>query len=543
MQRFSLFLVMVCAMAQYLWADISVQTRVINSDSQPPIVGGVINDYVYNTIVKTGVLVSINNNDLIVNSQSPFLFPYYEGNMKNEITPANYRQIECSNIGKEQFWCPLVALKSEREYYVKAYAIKADGNIIYGQTESVHSQRYNRYDGTTDYANVWHAFDCTLFDLITDEIINPNDGFYYSTNENPRTVRRGVGTSYNTCYKFATEWNYKLWYYHSTHCDEQKIVNSPIMSYKDGRLTIVKNSLDANKNITLYYSINGNFFRPETYTNVYSTPIEITEPCYVCCYAKSSDGYISYTNLFVVDNDGQGDNYSEVVAEAIDLGLPSGTLWATCNIGASSPEEYGDYFSWGELTPKESFSLANYRFYEDGNYTKYNSTDGKTTLDPEDDAAHILWGDGWSIPSVAEREELISNCTWVFTTHGTVKGYQITGSNGNSIFLPAGGYYHPNYIEKNEHGVYWINEVDNLMYAKNLSFGLGYRNKYDDRDHGLNIRPIYNATFITDRISNLNVESSNNKQIYSINGQRRHTMGRGINIVRMSNGAVKKIAK
>lgn len=148
--------------------------------------------------------------------------------------------------------------------------------------------------------------------------------------------------------------------------------------------------------------------------------------------------------------------------EWVDLGLPSGTLWATMNIGASCPEDYGTYFAWGETEPKESYSWDTYKWYKKGHYdannnwhhggmTKYccyssqgydGFTDGKTELDPADDAATANWGAGARTPSKLQVEELITYCTWRWTERNGVDGRKVdgtlfTGPNGNTIFLPA----------------------------------------------------------------------------------------------------------
>ncbi len=145
----------------------------------------------------------------------------------------------------------------------------------------------------------------------------------------------------------------------------------------------------------------------------------------------------------------------------VDLGLPSGVLWATCNVGATSPEEYGDYFAWGEVTTKETFNGSTYKFatnveekYDStyfGKYyvydcTKYGTVDNKTVLDLEDDAAHVNWGGDWRMPTLAEQQELRTECTWTWTDNynSTGKaGYIVLSKaegNGNSIFLPAAGF-------------------------------------------------------------------------------------------------------
>ena len=125
--------------------------------------------------------------------------------------------------------------------------------------------------------------------------------------------------------------------------------------------------------------------------------------------------------------------------EYVDLGLPSGLLWATCNIGANAPEEYGDYFAWGETTPKSVYDWDNYQFWDGNNLTKYNESDGLTTLLPEDDAAVANWGNGWRIPTLAEWQELIVNTTGIRTQLNGESGYLFTASNGNTLFIPAAG--------------------------------------------------------------------------------------------------------
>lgn len=136
--------------------------------------------------------------------------------------------------------------------------------------------------------------------------------------------------------------------------------------------------------------------------------------------------------------------------EYVNLGLPSGTLWATCNIGASSPEEYGDYFAWGETEPKEDYNYRTYKWYGSySTYTKYvtNSNygyngfvDNKTELDPEDDAAYVNWGENWRMPTKEQKDELNNNCTRTWSIQNGVNGMLVTGPNGNTLFLPAAGY-------------------------------------------------------------------------------------------------------
>ncbi len=131
--------------------------------------------------------------------------------------------------------------------------------------------------------------------------------------------------------------------------------------------------------------------------------------------------------------------------EYVDLGLPSGTLWATCNVGANSPEEYGNYFAWGETKPKSDYTWGIYKYCQGSPDTmtkycrsrSYGTVDNKTELEPSDDAATANWGGGWQMPSREQFNELFNSSytatTW--TTLNGVSGYEITSkSNGNSIF-------------------------------------------------------------------------------------------------------------
>lgn len=136
--------------------------------------------------------------------------------------------------------------------------------------------------------------------------------------------------------------------------------------------------------------------------------------------------------------------------EYVDLGLS--VKWATCNIGASSPEEYGDYFAWGETSPKLEYTWSNYKFRTSGNdytslkFSKYilsssfGSRDGISKLEMVDDPARSNWGDGWRVPTENEFQELKDKCRWVWENNGAHSGYRITSTiNGKSIFLPAAG--------------------------------------------------------------------------------------------------------
>ena len=117
--------------------------------------------------------------------------------------------------------------------------------------------------------------------------------------------------------------------------------------------------------------------------------------------------------------------------EYVDLGLPSGLKWATCNVGANKPEEYGNYYAWGEIKTKTE--------YKKDNSVTYGKQMNDIGGDPKYDAARANWGGSWRLPTKEELRELENNCTWERTTQNGVKGCKVTGPNGNHIFLPAAG--------------------------------------------------------------------------------------------------------
>ncbi len=198
--------------------------------------------------------------------------------------------------------------------------------------------------------------------------------------------------------------------------------------------------------------------------------------------------------------------YFDYVPHAVDLGLPSRTIWANCNLGAQQPHELGDYYAWGETTTKEMYNIEHYAFAqvtEEGTiFTHYNRKDNRFTLADEHDAAQQYWGEGWHIPSDADMTELRLLCTWEFAEQEGVYGYFVHGPNGNTIFLPAAGCYQDDVlILANMVGYYWSNAVDaNDIRQASLLFlevntqregtGEGFGVGPFDRAFGRSIRPV-----------------------------------------------------
>lgn len=185
--------------------------------------------------------------------------------------------------------------------------------------------------------------------------------------------------------------------------------------------------------------------------------------------------------------------------EMVDLGLPSGLRWASCNICASRPEEYGEYFSWGEGFPKDDYSLVHYKWWNDrvslADRLKYNKDDGLTTLEADDDTATLQWGNGWRMPTKDEFRELLDFCKWSWTSRGGINGYTVVGPNGNSIFLPAAGFHmDTRLIRPGEEGAYWSSTLGDTpsVLASQLGFKQdGHYPIETYRDYGYSIRPVF----------------------------------------------------
>lgn len=156
----------------------------------------------------------------------------------------------------------------------------------------------------------------------------------------------------------------------------------------------------------------------------------------------------------------------------VDLALPSGTLWATCNIGATKPEDYGSYFAWGETETKTIYNWDTYKYTNDGGKTfttyntnsEYGAVDSKISLDPTDDVAAKMWGHGWQMPTNSDINELrsVDHCIWTKTTINGIVGYVVKSKrNNNSIFLPLGGYIDESVnTGRNYSGCYWSSSLN-----------------------------------------------------------------------------------
>ena len=190
--------------------------------------------------------------------------------------------------------------------------------------------------------------------------------------------------------------------------------------------------------------------------------------------------------------------------EYVDLGLPSGTKWATMNVGATSVTDYGLHFAWGETegyadASTKAFSWLDYDLTEDGGLTvsKYNATDGKTVLELEDDAVAANWGGSWKMPTETQLQELLNtaNCTNAWTTVDGVNGRLFTSvKNGNTLFIPAAGTaYDGSMFDVGSYGYVWSSSLENSYVMRGIVFDFNsYGNHVDsyNRCYGHSVRGV-----------------------------------------------------
>lgn len=263
---------------------------------------------------------------------------------------------------------------------------------------------------------------------------------------------------------------------------------------RNGYITLQATVLpaDADQSVT-WTSSNDNVVEVSSDGQVYAKNFG---SCIVTCTANDGSGVSATCYIYV----------TESVRSSVDLGLPSGTLWAICNVGANGSAAYGDYFAWGETTTKSSsYWWDNYRYGSVYALTKYcqdggsganGFTDNLTELVPGDDAATANWGSDWCTPTINQCNELInSNYTTVtWTTMEGVNGRLITSkSNGNFLFLPAGGRYETQIFSRGEIGYYWSRSLltngPNMAYVLYFESGR-YFQTFFNRCIGHSVRPV-----------------------------------------------------
>lgn len=236
----------------------------------------------------------------------------------------------------------------------------------------------------------------------------------------------------------------------------------------------------------------------------YRTTSTITGTTFTITLTNLTEGTDYYYKAYIVDNNG---NYvygsirkftttklTVTSGDAIDLGLPSGTKWASRNVGADKPEDHGDYFAWGDTSPKSTYTSDNSATHllSISELLGRGFIDDYGNLTAAHDAATANWGGKWHMPSLEDFEELINNCTWIKTKQNDVVGYLITGTNGNSIFFPGAGMYASHFVGDGN-GRYWSASVKDRSEGGAYAFFLN--DSYiccstTSREYGMNVRPV-----------------------------------------------------
>ena len=386
-----------------------------------------------------------------------------------------------NGTGTGSFTCNLTDLQDGVTYYVRAYATNLKGTA-YGEEKSFTTKTINLPTVSTKTPSNISYTSATVDGYVSnDGGANVTErGIVYSTSKGPTTsnskVKNGSGTGSFSCnlsnlqdgvtyYVRAYATNLKGTAYGEEKSFTTKTINLPTVSTKTpSNISYTSATIggsvsnDGGANVTERGIVYSTSKEPTTSNNKVKDGSGTGN--FSCNLSNLQDGVTYYARAYAINSKGVA--YGEEVSFTtriltgsensytwVDLGLS--VKWATCNVGANKPEEYGDYFAWGETEPKSTDGMSTYKWC---NYTtyytltkyctnrSYGTVDNKTILEAADDAARANWGGSWRMPTKAEQDELRNNCTWTWTTQNGVNGYKVTSkSNGKSIFLPAAGYY------------------------------------------------------------------------------------------------------
>ena len=271
---------------------------------------------------------------------------------------------------------------------------------------------------------------------------------------------------------------------------------SSVNAYQEGKNIVITYQLSKRSNISVYVSTDGGskYHSIKNISGDFGKNVSSGTKQIIWNVLADYDKFIFSEVCFkITANEHNGHEF-------VDLGLPSGTKWATCNVGATKPEEYGNYFAWGEIKPKARYYWDTYNWCNGSKTTltkycvdsSYGRVDNKTILDLLDDAACINWGGRWRMPTKVEYDELrnLSYTTWTWTSLNGVNGYKVTSkTNGNSIFLPAAGFrYDSDLYSAGSDGYYWSSSLNSsfsnfayVLYFYSSGVDWGNDNRYCGR--------------------------------------------------------------
>ena len=344
-------------------------------------------------------------------------------------------------------------------------------------------------------------------------------GIIYSTEKTPTVengaLKRAYNVDTNNMYAVTvTGLSSGTTYYYSSYIQNGQIYRfGAVKSFSTPVVQVESVSLDVTEFIS-------HWIGSSVTLNATVLPEDATDKSVVWSSSDDSIATVDQNGLVTLVSDGTATIYARTndqnkiasctvklvpipMPGTIDLGLTSGVKWASFNLGASKPEEYGDYYAWGETETKSNYSWSTYKFGTSysGPFSKYNTSssygtvDNKTVLDPEDDAAHVALGGSWRMPTDEEWTELRTQCTWTWTTENGVNGRRVTGPNGNSIFLPAAGCrFDTDLYNAGSFGSYWSSSLSTGYpdCAWYVCFSSDNVDRYNggSRDNGLSVRPV-----------------------------------------------------
>ena len=445
--------------------------------------------------------------------------------------------VEGNGVG--EFVATLSDLQLGNMYYVRAYALNTVG-VAYGEEQTLDFNPILPVVATNDVTGLSEETHSATFHATITNAGDPvyiERGFVYGKSPDPTTggatklvvAGSGTGTYYGDVHNLELDCAYYVRAYVTyslgTVYGENKMfsikktypptVTTSVVTQITTTTAVAGGNVtsDGNASVTergVVYSLSANptisdlsstIVRSGNGTGSFTcelTNLQAGTKYYVRAYAMNSKGTAYGTEVrFTTNGNGTENGYAYV-----DLGLS--VKWATMNVGANKPEEYGDYFAWGETTTKSFYGTSTYKWCN-GSYdslTKYNNNssygtvDNKTTLELSDDAAYKNWGGSWRMPTDAEWTELREQCTWLLTTQNGVNGYKVTSkSNGNSIFLPIAGFrFWDSLYNDGDISYYWSSSLytDLAYYAWHVyldSSGVG-RVHLTPRENGNSVRPV-----------------------------------------------------
>ena len=429
--------------------------------------------------------------------------------------------------GKGAFTCNLTDLQDGVTYYVRAYAVNKKGTA-YGEEKSFTTTAITVPTVTTASATNISSNSATVGGEVTDDGngVIAERGVVYGTTPNPTTsnnkVVSGSGKGSFTC-NLSNLQDGVTYYVRAYAVNQKGTAYGEEKAFTTMAITIPTVTTSSATSIsytsaTVFGSVTDDGGATVTERGVvYSTTSNPTtsnskvvsgsgKGSFTCNLSNLQDGVTYYVRAYAVNKKGTAygkeKSFTTLKHEYVDLGLS--VKWATCNVGANSPEEHGDYFAWGETEPKSTYIWSTYKYCNGSSRSltkyctnsSYGTVDNKTTLELSDDAARANWGGTWRMPTDAELTELREKCTWTWTNQNGAMGYKVTSkSNGRSIFLPAAGIRNSSDAinEAGDRGCYWSSSLytDSQDRACLVRFFSTKVERYHySRSLGFSIRPV-----------------------------------------------------